>query len=539
MGPSREDVDALDPSSLHVQHPLELVSEEDSSKSGYEDFEEYNGSDDVLDSDMEGSILNRGRPKKAARAPVLPQRSEKRASKVLDSVMQDLKSLEENAVREEADRISLVHSDPHELYLSSEEDASLSDDYEGSLMEFEDSEGEVEEVRGRQASRASRRKSQEDTARVVSLIVVGKPQIVNIFNSSPTTSLPTSRHSMNLDTLTSFKTKPVSSPSKLTRRPAPLALYPASRRVSISSTTSYIPHNSNSLSAAPIQQQNSSMTSFGKFSSHNATSSTVHPVRKSSRLGFNNLTTLVTNHASKAFNSQTASNPASSTHLFLNSDPFAQKYQEATHNLPHSPNEIPLTPKTPNSLAAWKKGLSRTFSKATRKQSMNKLSQIYQTHAASSSTLSVSSISTSQTQATGQRSSTSHGHTSTYTLSTLTSASTSIAESHRTSTTTLSRMISNPESYIPEVQDDTQLCSTAEPQTRPLPIRSESMPLLSKFTIPPQPRPQEIVSRSTASLDPLPVPFSEKVQTDVQSSVKDWRKERRSFGIMRIKSVKK
>jgi hypothetical protein len=535
--PSREHVDAFDSTPLHAQHRLEQVREEPDSTTRYEDFTEYkDDEDDVLDSDMEGSILHRPRPKKAVKTPILPPRSEKRASKILETVMQDLKTFDDKeTAKEESQRMSvLTESDPHELYLSSEEDASLSDDYEGSLMDFEESDGE--HPRGRQTSRASRRRSQEDTARVVSFIVVGKPQIVNIFNTSPSAYAPISRHSMNLDALTSFKSRSMSSsPLKpAARRPAPLKLYPSSiRRMSISSTTSYIPPASNSPIAATMQHQNSSMINLAKVPSHaphNSMNSIAHPTRKSSRLGFSNLTSLVTSHTSSSrqtslnMNSNPTPITASSTHSFLNSDPFAHPHHhhEATHNLPPSPVETPTTPKTPNSLAMWKKGLSRTLSKANRRPSMGKLTQSYHSHAASSSTLSLSSNATSTTTHTTTtmhpRSSTSYGHPSVSTLSSLNLAA---AAATATEPAALARITSNPEPATPKLLSSQSHMSEQMMLSSGI-KRSETMPVLERGSM----------------RGPPPVSASEP-HPQSQKSVKDWRKERRSFGIMRKRSLKK
>jgi hypothetical protein len=229
MGSLREDGEEQH-SVLFQQQRTEEVREEKALDNGFEDFEEYD-QDECVDSDMEGSIIHRGRPKKLVKPPALPQRSEKRASRLLENVMLELQNLG-GSTQKEGDKISIVQeSDPHELYLSSEEDASLSDDYDDSLTDFEEgTSSEVPEATRASSSRASSRKSQEDTARVVSIISVGKPQIVNIYvpNTSPSTA--DKRLSLNLENLTSFNTTPTPSPPRSTRRPTPLKLYPSIRR---------------------------------------------------------------------------------------------------------------------------------------------------------------------------------------------------------------------------------------------------------------------------------------------------------------------
>lgn len=308
---------------------LDLLSEKNEREgngrdSGYEDFDALD--EEPEDSDMEGSIMHRPRPKKPAKPPAVPQRSDKRASKILENVLLELKSLDGTVASKDAEQQSSV-SDPHELYLSSEEDASLSDDYEDtdSLVDFAASPTEDGEE-SKPSSRASSRRSQEDTARVVSFTLVTKPQIIQINIPSTATQ---KRHSMNLETLTS--SLPSSTSYIAPRRPTPLKLYPSTHRLSISSSAS---------------------TSLTQHSNHSLTSL---PPRKSSKLS--NLSNLVTN----AKNS------------FLASDPFATDSPQKDEE-----HETPVTPKTPTSMAAsaWKKTLSRGMSKA-RKPSMPKLSLAY------------------------------------------------------------------------------------------------------------------------------------------------------------------
>ncbi|KAK7746605.1 hypothetical protein SLS62_009326 [Diatrype stigma] len=105
--------------------------------------------------------------------PALPERSALRASRLLDS-------LKLNSI--ESARQSLTTS--HDMYLSSEEDASsFGDDI--SDYDFESgSESSTEEP----AQSPTRRKSREDTARAVSVIFVGKPCIVNLSGSRGSSS---------------------------------------------------------------------------------------------------------------------------------------------------------------------------------------------------------------------------------------------------------------------------------------------------------------------------------------------------------------
>lgn len=309
--------------------------------SGYEDFGDLD--DEFVDSDMEGSILNRPRPKKTQRAPVIPQRSEKRASRILESVVFELKSLDGSISAKEAEQTTEV-SDPHELYLSSEEDASLLDEYSDSesLVDFSPTNEAEAQTRSAPSSRGSSRRSQEDTARLVSFMSVGKPQLVEIvLNPSPQ-----KRQSLTSDTEAEESTLPRA------RKPSPLKLYPAAlRRLSISSTMSIPTTSYVSTSYIP-----------GTLPNESSPSLTTLPPRKSSRLA-SNFSSLVT----------------STKHAFLNSDPFpAAEVSEMVTSGEQESSLIPPTPKTPISMAAaaWKQGMARTLSKA-RKPSMPKLSLAY------------------------------------------------------------------------------------------------------------------------------------------------------------------
>ena len=308
-------------------HKIDLVivserEEREEKDSGYEDFDALDDDCEDLDSDMDGSIIHRPRPKKAVKPPAVPQRSDKRASRILESVLLELKTLDGTLPAKDAEQLSIV-SDPHELYLSSEEDASLSDyDDSNSLIDF----APTEDGASQPTSRASSRRSQEDTARVVSFTLVTKPQIIQIIIPPPASQIQ-KRHSTSLDTLTSTTTTHSTTsyiPSN-TRRPPPLML-----------------HSTSPPSRSLTQRSGASLTSL--------------PKRKPSKL---NLSTLV----------------SSAKNSFLASDPFALPSTQSYDDEEEA--ETPVTPKTPTSMAAaaFKKGLSRSMSK--RKPSMPKLSKAY------------------------------------------------------------------------------------------------------------------------------------------------------------------
>ncbi|KAH7324067.1 hypothetical protein BKA65DRAFT_79589 [Rhexocercosporidium sp. MPI-PUGE-AT-0058] len=384
MPRGRETVEAFtDPSplSLHTKG-TEGVScvraEQDQNQDCHRGFDEENfgefDQDECLDSDMEGSILHRPRPKKVVKAPVLPQRSEKRVSRILDNVMLELQNIDGSRTKEE-DMSRMDQEDPHELYLSSEEDASLSDDYEDSdsLLDFEETYSE-DEHGGASASRASSRRSQEITAKVVSFMVV-KPHIIEIHIPSSHTApaTPADEKPDSMDAVPAITTKAPSPAPQLRptmRRPPPLNLQNA-RPMSMA-TTSYIPS-----SYTPAMPSNASMINLPSTSSH--------PVRKSSRLASLVTSTKASLSARSSTFSASLSASATSTHSFLDLDPFAQS---ANHTLPPlTPTDLatPITPKTPTSQSsAWKKSLSRTLSKA-RKPSLQKLNAAYNTSLSSSS----------------------------------------------------------------------------------------------------------------------------------------------------------
>ena len=324
--------------------------------------------------------MHRPRPKKAnkLKAPALPPRSEKRASRILDNMILGLKNLD-GSTPKELEKISVVgEEDPHELYLSSEEDASLSDDYEDSLNELEpvDSNETGERVT---SSRASSRRSQEDTARVVSFIMVGKPQIVDIFQTSPTATQK--RHSLDLEKLTSTLNK---KPAQ--RRPSPLKLYPNSiRRLSVSSMASITSnstqytrtsHTSHTSSQRPATQGSATQTQAPQPAPAHSTSSL--PPRRSSRLA-----SLVSN-TKNPLQKHTASSSKAKFHTippaFLSMDPYASKQAQQGASSSRESEDIQEReePKTPTSAAAaaWKKGISRTLSKA-RKPSIPKINLAY------------------------------------------------------------------------------------------------------------------------------------------------------------------
>lgn len=95
-------------------------------------------------------------------APALPARSTLRASRLLDAFDMKLGH---------AETTTLSRATPQEVYLSSEEDASSSAD------EFSDYDFESD---SEDSEKSSSRKSHEDTAKVISVVFVGKPSIIDL-----------------------------------------------------------------------------------------------------------------------------------------------------------------------------------------------------------------------------------------------------------------------------------------------------------------------------------------------------------------------
>ncbi|WYZ38636.1 hypothetical protein EsH8_III_000550 [Colletotrichum jinshuiense] len=140
-------------------------------------------------------------------APALPAKSSLRASRLLDGMALKI-------ITNQSD--NLAQTAPQEVYLSSEEEASSSAD------EFSDYDYESDSVES--ADSPVRRKSHEDTARVVSVVFAGKPSIID---------LPSTKRSASPESIDS---RP---PSRLVT----VSTAPSLRRMSTSSTSgaSYSP----------------------------------------------------------------------------------------------------------------------------------------------------------------------------------------------------------------------------------------------------------------------------------------------------------
>ncbi|KAK9414423.1 hypothetical protein SUNI508_11265 [Seiridium unicorne] len=138
--------------------------------------------------------------------PALPQKSSLRASRLLDSLK--LSSIE---------TATQSLTTPHDAYMSSEEDASSSAD-EFSDYDY-DSCSEVSE------GSLSRRKSYEDTARIVSVIYSGKPCLVDL--PSPRRSVTSSATDSSSESDSSIETPSDSSAPVEFHPPRTSSLIPA------------------------------------------------------------------------------------------------------------------------------------------------------------------------------------------------------------------------------------------------------------------------------------------------------------------------
>jgi hypothetical protein len=129
----------------------------------------YDGA--VFDDMYSGGLISptTAQVQEAEQPPALPQKSALRASRLLNAF--DLKAATPPP----------TETTPHDVYLSSEEDASSSAD------DFSDYDYESES----ELSETCRRKSHEDTARVVSVVFMGRPSIVDIVSARRSMSAST------------------------------------------------------------------------------------------------------------------------------------------------------------------------------------------------------------------------------------------------------------------------------------------------------------------------------------------------------------
>ncbi|KAI0169687.1 hypothetical protein GGR52DRAFT_476837 [Hypoxylon sp. FL1284] len=144
--------------------------------------------------------------------PKLPEKSALRASRLLEGLK--LNTIEATA-------------DPHDVYLSSEEDASSSaDDFSDYDYDSTSEESEKSPVR---------RRSQEDTARAVSVVFIGKPCVVDL--ASGRRSVSPIRRQRTRSASPSIREKEASSSSSSSSSSSTRAEHPP-RHSSLAATTS-------------------------------------------------------------------------------------------------------------------------------------------------------------------------------------------------------------------------------------------------------------------------------------------------------------
>lgn len=299
-----------------VEHRDDSTTVEQSDRESMNDMS-YESSNDIMNErndEMESSS-------KKLQPPALPAGGDKRVSVLLENVLMDLEDMGSSEHTSQfGDQQSMLSQDPHESYLSSEEDASESaDEYEGSLLEFDEN--------GEPISPVSGRRSQEATARVVSITLVQKPQIVDIVHHSGQSSRSHSAQSSIDATNESLDTAPVA--RRRSKRNSSISI---SRRYSIASTIS-------SLISPQTPPDNTP------------------PPRKSSRYG---LPALITKQSQANRNSDIFSAPAGDE---LDYPPLERPEWDASDE-----------PKTPLSrpTSAWKRTLNRA-----RHPSMPKMNLAY------------------------------------------------------------------------------------------------------------------------------------------------------------------
>jgi hypothetical protein len=300
----------------------------------------------LVDAELEGSIVL---PPSATseEPPALPQRSQKRVSRMLDNVIIELQSLDGSTPAEE----KAETLDPHEWYLSSEEDGSVSeyDDEEDSLVEFGPPSGSEVDTLHSRSSRSSSMNSDKDTVRAISYKPAGKPRIVDIRLRKPPAPKQASITSDMIPTVESLHNTYIPAPLRLASSASSL------HRISMSSIESTVSEPSNR--SSQLRRRESKQLSL--------------PLRRVSRLSSS--TSSLTTPTKRAFLSsehlpqrQASAYIPSSTETTQTKTPPRPKTPK-TPKTPKSP-KTPKTPKTPISQAAalWMNGLGRTLSMAQR-----------------------------------------------------------------------------------------------------------------------------------------------------------------------------
>lgn len=182
----------------------------------------------------------------AGGAPALPAKSSLRASRVLDGLLKLTPGEQPPFTTQSA---------PHDIYLSSEEDASSSAD------DFSDFESDSGSDESRTSSK--RRGSHEDTARVVSVVYSGKPSMIHLPRRSVS---PSSSASEASSSRPSSRLSSLSRPPSRLRRTSTLPVL--DRRMSLctsSSGTILHPPRTSSMGSSRLEKQRPEFLSIDPF----------------------------------------------------------------------------------------------------------------------------------------------------------------------------------------------------------------------------------------------------------------------------------
>ncbi|KAI6249049.1 hypothetical protein HI914_02434 [Erysiphe necator] len=135
--------------------------------------------------DMDCSLVSKPMCKSSLRIPVLPQRNALRTVTKPRKESVNARRISIENYKEFYNSSILRASDPHDVYLSSEEDVSVKDSNEDFLFDSDDSDKDYE-------LKSYDRESHAVTAKAISFRAAGKPQIIEINNQSNNSSPRTS-----------------------------------------------------------------------------------------------------------------------------------------------------------------------------------------------------------------------------------------------------------------------------------------------------------------------------------------------------------
>ncbi|KAH7189055.1 uncharacterized protein B0J16DRAFT_107011 [Fusarium flagelliforme] len=249
-----------------------------------------------------------------ASAPALPAKSSLRASRCLDGLLTHKLTSEGQA----------PFSTPHDVYLSSEEDASSSAD---DFSDFETDSGSDESLA------SDRRGSREDTAKVVSVVYAGKPSVIDLPRRSVSPSL-ISEASSRPSSRMSVSSRP---PSCLRRTSTlPVTLPVLDRRMSFCTTSSgsvLHPPRTSSMGTGRLEKQRPDFLSIDPFAAkpepETKEESTERPKTPKSPGVFKRTLSLVKKRSRPSLNTHFASQSKDNLSLFTPTLPMEQVQEES------------------------------------------------------------------------------------------------------------------------------------------------------------------------------------------------------------------